>query len=191
MLELNFNPFPVLETERLLLSCVEMVPAHIDAVFKFRSDCEAMRFIGKPLATTRTDAEEMIQRMNSNLETNSGIGWGIWIKNTNTLIGTAGYHRIVKENYRAEIGYMLLPEYWNQGIMSEAIKEILGYGFNTLKFHSIEAIIDPRNERSSALLKKFNFVKEAHFRENYFFNGSFLDSEIYSLLSKNHSNLPM
>jgi ribosomal-protein-alanine N-acetyltransferase len=28
------------------------------------------------------------------------------------------------------------------------------------------------------------FVKEAYFRENYYYNGKFLDSEIYSLLEK-------
>jgi len=182
MLELNFNPFPGFETERLLLNRVECNSINIEAILKLRSNGDAMHYIGKPLATNKADAEDLIMRMANDLENNTGIGWGIWYKHTNTLIGTIGYHRIQKENHRAEIGYMILPKYWNQGIMSEAMKMILKHGFDTLQFHRIEAVIDPRNESSAAILKKFGFVKEAHLRENYFFNDTFLDSEIYALL---------
>ena len=66
--------------------------------------------------------------------------------------------------------------------MSEAIEKVIQFGFNNMKLHSIEANINPDNLASAQLLKKFKFVKEAYFKENYFFNGKFLDSEIYSLL---------
>jgi ribosomal-protein-alanine N-acetyltransferase len=53
-----------------------------------------------------------------------------------------------------------------------------------MKLHSIQANIDPNNMASAAILKKFNFEREAYFKENFFFNGKFMDSEIYSLLNK-------
>jgi ribosomal-protein-alanine N-acetyltransferase len=79
---------------------------------------------------------------------------------------------------------MLLPQFWNKGLMSEAIKKVLDFGFNTMELHSIQANIDPNNMVSAAILKKFNFEREAYFKENFFFNGKFMDSEIYSLLNK-------
>jgi ribosomal-protein-alanine N-acetyltransferase len=48
--------------------------------------------------------------------------------------------------------------------------------------HSIEARINPENTGSSKILTKLAFIKEGYFKENYFYNGAFLDSEIYSLV---------
>jgi [ribosomal protein S5]-alanine N-acetyltransferase len=53
-----------------------------------------------------------------------------------------------------------------------------------MKLHSIEAIIDPKNIGSEKVLLKNGFVKEAHFIENEFYNGQFLDTVIYSRLNK-------
>ena len=61
---------------------------------------------------------------------------------------------------------MLLPEYHGKGIAVEAIKELIKYGFEIMKLHSIEAVIDPENLASEKVLQKSGFVKEAHFKEN-------------------------
>ncbi len=68
--------------------------------------------------------------------------------------------------------------------MSEALEAVINYAFNTLKLHSIEANINPENNASRQLLIKAGFNKEAYFKENYYFNGHFIDSEIYSLIHK-------
>ncbi|MFM9943671.1 MAG: GNAT family N-acetyltransferase [Bacteroidia bacterium] len=180
MLELNFHPFPTFDTERLTLRRVTMV--HSQDMFNLRADINAMRYLDRPIAETLDDAEDLIKRMDNDIDNNTGIGWGIFLKNTNRLIGTIGYYRMKKENYRAEIGYMLLPDFWKQGIMSEAMKPIINFGFNEMKLHSIEADINPNNEASAAILKKHGFVQEAYFKENVYSNGQFLDTEIYSLL---------
>lgn len=68
--------------------------------------------------------------------------------------------------------------------MTEALRAMLACGFSKMKIHSVEANINPKNESSRAVLLKCGFVKEAYFRENYYANGQFLDSEIYSLLER-------
>jgi ribosomal-protein-alanine N-acetyltransferase len=79
---------------------------------------------------------------------------------------------------------MLLPEIHGKGIASEAVGIVVGFGFNEMKLHSIEAVIDPRNSASEKVLQKNGFVKEGHFKENEFFEGEFIDSVIYSRLNK-------
>jgi ribosomal-protein-alanine N-acetyltransferase len=79
---------------------------------------------------------------------------------------------------------MLLPEYHGKGIITEAIKETVKYGFEIMKLHSIEAVIDPENLASEKVLLKSGFIKEAHFKENEYYEGRFLDSVIYSILNK-------
>lgn len=177
MLELNFEPFPILETERMILKGVSMGDA--EAMFELRSNPDAMKYIQKPLAKSIAEIHELINKMT---DYSQRIQWAMTLKDGNKFIGTIGYHRIEKENYRAEIGYMLHPDYWNTGLMSEAIAKVIEYGFNKMKLHSIEAIINPANDVSRKTLKKFNFVKEGYYKENFFFDGKFYDSEIYSLL---------
>ena len=182
MLTINFNPFPNLETERLLLRRVDT--NDIKEIFALRSNPETMKYIPRPLLKTDEDALEHIAMIDTKIETNEGINWAITLKDNPKLIGVIGHYRIKPEHYRAEIGYMLVPEFHGKGIVSEALKEVVNYGFKIMKLHSIEAIIDPENHGSAKVLEKNGFVKEAHLKENKFFEGRFLDTVIYSILNK-------
>jgi ribosomal-protein-alanine N-acetyltransferase len=68
--------------------------------------------------------------------------------------------------------------------MTEAVSAAIAYGFNTMKLHTIEAQVNPNNEASIGLLKKCGFVQEAYFRENFYFNGNFLDTPVFTLWNK-------
>ena len=182
MLVINFTPFHNLETPRLLLR--RIAATDCDEILALRSNPENMKYVPRPLAKTTEDALAHIALIDSKVESNEGINWAITIKGSPKLIGIIGHYKISPENYRAEIGYMMLPEHQNKGLMSEAIKAAVDYAFNTMKLHSIEAIIDPRNGASEKVLQKNGFVKEAHLLENEYYNGEFLDTVIYSLLNK-------
>ena len=182
MLTINFSPFPNLETERLVLRRVDA--NDINEIFALRSNPETMKYIPRPLVKTDEDALEHIAMIDSKIDSNEGINWAITLKDNPKLIGVIGHYRIKPENYRAELGYMLLPEYHGKGIVSEAVKEAVKYGFQVIKLNSLEAIIDPDNHASAKVLEKNGFVKEAHLKEYEFFEGRFLDTVIYSILNK-------
>ncbi|HSC37593.1 MAG TPA: GNAT family protein, partial [Chitinophagaceae bacterium] len=112
-----------------------------------------------------------------------GITWGIYLKTAPGLIGTIGLWRIIKEHHRAEIGYLLSPAWQRRGLMQEAMEKVLDYGFSVIGLHSVEANVNPDNEASIRILEKNHFVREAYFKENYYYNGVFKDSVIYSLLT--------
>lgn len=177
MLELHFDPFPVLETERIILRRISIEDA--EELFVLRTDKDVMKYIDRPRPQVVEGVYELINNMNDN---EVRIQWAVALKATDKLIGTIGYHRIEKEHYRAEVGYLFHPQYWNTGIASEALKKVIDFGFNEMDLHSIEAIINPDNSASRRLLQKFGFIKEGYFKENYFFEGNFFDSEVYSLL---------
>jgi ribosomal-protein-alanine N-acetyltransferase len=182
MLTLNFTPFPNLETERLSLRRVDK--DDVNEIFALRSDEKIMKYIPRPLAKTLEDALEHIATIDAKIDQNEGINWGITLKNSSKIIGIIGHYRIQTDNYRAEVGYILNPDYHNCGYISEAVKRVVSYGFNEMQLHSIEAVIDPDNAASEKVLQKCGFSKEAHFIENQFYDGRFLDTVIYSLLNK-------
>ncbi len=180
MLTPNFNPFPTITNERLLLRKIELSDAK--DLFILRSDERMMKYLDRPRAQTIEDAEKLIQVFEDNRIKNEGINWGITLKGDSRLLGTICFWKLQLENERSEIGYMLHADFHQKGIMQEAMTAVLNYGFTDLKLHSVEANVNPENIASIKLLEKNNFVREAYFRENYFYDGKFLDSAIYSLL---------
>ncbi len=182
MLEFNFTPFPLLTTERLILrkAVIEDAPE----IFFLRSDPRVLKYIDREPAQSLEEAQQFITLITDNLESNNGINWAISLKDDSRLIGTIALWRLIKEHHRAEIGYTLHPDFQGKGIMDEAMKAIIDYGFNVMNLHSIEANINPDNKASQNLLERNNFVREAYFKENYYHNGIFLDSAIYSLVNR-------
>lgn len=187
MLHLNFHPFPVLETERLLLRQIN--EQDIPLLFEMRRDYEVMKYVGRDPATTIEQAKELSEKFIAGWKENTGLTWVIQLKENPDLAGTMGFWRIEKDNHRGEVGYMLRKEFFNKGIATEALQAALAYGFETLKFHSVEGNVNPENEASIKVLERAGFVKEAHFRENYYFDGKFFDSGSYSLLAKDRQKM--
>ncbi|MFN8165851.1 MAG: GNAT family N-acetyltransferase [Bacteroidia bacterium] len=182
MLTVNFDPFPEIHTDRLTLR--RMTTADLPRLFKLRNDPQIIQNTDRPSSSDMSAVEALFNRMDQGINRNENITWGITFAQQSELIGTSGFWRIDFAHHRAEIGYELLPEHWNKGIMTEALRAMLACGFSKMKIHSVEANINPKNESSRAVLLKCGFVKEAYFRENYYANGQFLDSEIYSLLER-------
>jgi ribosomal-protein-alanine N-acetyltransferase len=181
MLQLDFSPFPEIKTKRLFLRRMTLNDAH--ELFKLRSSEQVMKYIDRQRAKKIEDAEILLDSIENDINNNNGIMWGITInENPGRIIGNIGYWRIMKEHYRSEIGYMLHPSFWRNGIMKEAINAIIDFGFNKINLHSIEAHINSENTASGKLLESVGFIKEAHFREDFFFDGSFRDTIIYSRL---------
>ncbi len=184
MLQIVLSPFPEIRTPRLLLRA--STPADADALFNLRSDEAVMKYIGRPKPKSIEDILQLIEVIQNRVATNEGIEWAITLQSTGGHIGTISFHRLIKEHYRAEVGYMLHPAYQRMGIMSEALNAVVAHGFNTMGLHSIEAQLDPNNIASAKLLEANGFVREGLFKENHYWNGRFNDTAVYSLLRIGH-----
>ena len=185
MLEVQFTHFPTLQTPRLQLR--EITPNDAPAIFKLRSDERVMRYIGKPPQKDISEAHQMVETYQQAYKQNEAVNWAICLlERPEWLTGVLGFWKMDKINHRTEIGYTLHADYWRQGIMDEAMTAAIEYCFKTLYFHSIEANTDPENEASGRILEKHGFVQEAYFKENFYFEGHFLDSRIYSKINPYH-----
>jgi ribosomal-protein-alanine N-acetyltransferase len=181
MLEPNFNPFPVLETERLVLR--RLGETDLAELFFMRSDERIMIYIDQPRFTKQEEAIAYLEKLDKIQEENEGINWAVTLKGEPKLIGRLCLFNFAKEHFRGELGYVILPRYHGKGIAQEAVEAVLEYGFKQIRLHTIEANVNPANEASIRVLERNHFVREAYFRENYFFEGKFLDSAVYSLIN--------
>ena len=78
MLELNFAPFPIIKTERLLLRQINN--EDVNEVFVLRSDERVLRYIDKAPAQTLEDALEFIRRITELEKGTEAVTWGIALK---------------------------------------------------------------------------------------------------------------
>ena len=73
------------------------------------------------------------------------------------MIGSISLWNFSEDKKTGEVGYDLSTKHHNTGVMSEALKCVLNYGFNTLQLDKIEAFTHRDNEPSKKLLIKHNF----------------------------------
>ena len=183
-MEPPFQPFPQLETERLILRNLSTDDAA--ALHQYRSNPTIMEYICRPVSQHVDDCRKLIIWILGFMEKEEAINWAITLKGNNSLIGTIGFVRMKKEHNRAEVGYMLGTEFQQQGIMHEAMQAVLEYGFRTMLLHSVEAVIVPENIASASLLQKNHFVQEGFHREDFYYNGRYLNSAVYALLASEY-----
>ncbi|MCD7937520.1 MAG: GNAT family N-acetyltransferase [Tannerellaceae bacterium] len=81
----------------------------------------------------------------------------------------------------AELGYFLAEEYWGRGYMTEAVRQIVAYGFETLDITRIFARPFGRNRASQRVLEKAGFTLEACFKNTLYKNGDYLDEMVYGI----------
>jgi [ribosomal protein S5]-alanine N-acetyltransferase len=188
MLAFNFNPFPDLSTSRLNLRRIRSSDA--EALFLLRSDPRTMKYIPRPPARDHQDVLEWIETVDQGIERNETLMWAIELNAAASFLGMIGFVSSKPADQRAEVGYMILPDYYGHGFVTEALRAIIQYGFDEMKLHSIEAVIDPENLASERVLQKCGFKKEAHFRENEYWQGRFLDTVVYSRLASDGDRGP-
>ena len=156
---------------------------HLDDIFSLYNDQELCVFYGIKPHESKTQTQKLIEFWHKQFEKCSGAHFAIKNKDTEKVIGTIGFNRLIK-GVSAEIGFGLLSQYKNQGIISFAVKETLRYGFSYFNLNRIEAQTDPENIGCIKVLEKNNFKKEGHLREHFFALGKFHDTLIYSTLKK-------
>src|SRR6478609_38399 len=131
--------FPVITTNRLLLR--QFVDSDLANVFKGLSQPDIIKYYGVSYDSLEATKKQMI--FFADLEKNeTGTWWAICSPDNKIFYGAGGLNSLSKEHGKAEIGFWLLCQYWNKGIMTEAIPLICNYGFDELGLHRIEAFVE-------------------------------------------------
>ncbi len=89
-----------------------------------------------------------------------------------------------KEKYRnAEVWYKLHKDFWNKGFATEALKKIIGFGFDALKLHRITAGCAVKNIGSVRVLEKVGMTLEGRKRQNLPLKTGWSDNFEYAILA--------
>ena len=180
----DFGTFPILETPRLTLR--ELTQSDAEGVFAIRSDFEVTRY-NTGLAYERLDqARDIIQAIRTGYSDGIELRWGITFKDNPLVIGMCGFNYWVRHDRRASIGYDLARAYWGKGLMTEAVRAMVKFGFEQMNLNRIEADADGRNPASARVLEKVGFKHEGVQQEQFYENGSFYNLHLFALLRREY-----
>jgi [ribosomal protein S5]-alanine N-acetyltransferase len=169
MIPLNFTPFPELVTNRLLLRQLHSSDAL--SIAHLRSNEIVNKYLSRPKTSTLTQAQLFINKINKSIRNNEAIYWVITLKNSDALIGTICIWNIEPKEESAEIGYEMLPQYYKQGIMNEALQAVINFVYETMQLRVIIAFTITDNLASVQLLERNSFKPDYTFKnEDYTIN---------------------
>lgn len=151
----EFKPFPELRTKRLLLR--QTLLADRAEVFFLRSNEEVNKCIRRGPINTLEDAENFVKKITQAWEAEKSINWSIVFHPNRKMIGSICLWNFSEDKKIAEIGYDLHPDFQKKGIMTEALKAVLKFGFEKLNLWQIDAFTNYQNQNSINLLENNGF----------------------------------
>jgi ribosomal-protein-alanine N-acetyltransferase len=170
------NKFPILETERLTLC--QFTAEDLENVFKGLSHPDVIKYYGVSFKTLAATKEQM--DWFKNLEkTATGIWWAIWSKDKKQFYGAGGFNDLAAK--KAEVGFWLLPAFWGQGIMKEAMPLICNYAFTKLGLERIEGFVETENSNCKKGLAKLNFEYERTDLDCEIKDGKKISVDVYAM----------
>lgn len=175
--------FPTLYTFRLVLSQPVIEDAE-DVISQMNSTSEiSENTLTIPFPYHKEHADFWFQMADYSFRKKEAFIFGIREKDNLKLIGAIGLHLDAAHN-KAEVGYWLGKSFWNNGYVSEALLEVIKFGFDELKLNKIFASHFHHNPASGKVLEKCGFVLEAELKREILKNNQYLDLFRYSIFNK-------
>jgi ribosomal-protein-alanine N-acetyltransferase len=178
--------FPKLTSRRLVLR--QFRPSDAHAVYQIFSQDIVTRYHNLEIMDSITQAEKVVKIRAKSFERGEGARWAITrIGWEDDLIGSCGYYNLNGIHFSVEIGYDLHPDYWRQGIMTEALSAVIDYGYSgafEFPLNRIQALTYLDHKASAGLLLKLGFQEEGIRRESGYWKGEFHDLRCFSLLRR-------
>ncbi|MEZ4381284.1 MAG: GNAT family protein [Nannocystaceae bacterium] len=173
---------PTLVGERVALRWLEA--RDVDDLYALFGDPKVTEYWSWPAFTERAQAARLLESIHAHFRGGSLYQWGVVDRADDRVIGTCTLADIDRSNLRAEAGFALASARWGRGLMTEAIRVLFDHAFGPLGLRRLEADVDPRNDRSIALLERLGFKREGYLRERWRVGGEVQDSVLLGLLAR-------
>lgn len=173
------EPFPALETRRLLLREFRLGDAPV--VQRLAGDLRIARTTFIPHPYDDGMAEEWIRRQAKDHQEGKLINFAVVAMEEESVVGSVGLV-LHPAHRRAELGYWIGVPYWGRGYCTEAASAVVRWAFEKLDLHRVYAPHFGSNPASGRVLEKIGMRPEGRLREHYLRDGKFQDSVLWGIL---------
>jgi RimJ/RimL family protein N-acetyltransferase len=156
----------------------------IDAVHALTSRMDVVRYMLLPLCS-RAESEKFLA---DSLHESPTEPWRSIVRAIcgcagGALVGLCGVV-ILRGAEEGEIWYLVDPAWWGKGIATEAVRQLLDFGFGSLALHRIWATCLPENPASARVLEKAGMRKEGFLVKNLKIHSEWKSSYLYAMLGE-------
>lgn len=178
-----------LMTARLVLRPLR--PDDANDVFNYAHDPEVTRYTTWDAHRTVEDSRAFIEQTIAGYQRGENAELALELKADKKVVGTCGMVGVSADHCRGEIAFAMAKEHWGGGLMTEALKATLAFGFGPLQLNRIWAKVDPDNMKTILVLRRASWQFEGTLRQDVKVRGMFRDVNLYSLLKKEFATSSM
>lgn len=176
--------WPNLQTDRLLLEKLSL--SHLDGLYEVYADEDTTRHVPRTRHESKAETEAMLQRIIQSCAEGKSLVWSVIHKPDGRVIGNAGLYQHHPVNRSASLGAVIHKDYWGRGIVVEALRQLIDFGFHSLNLVRIEASFETGNLASLRVVEKLGMTYEGTLRKNVVIKGEHRDSRVYSILREEY-----
>ncbi len=175
-----FSHMPELETERLYLRAARVSDA--EDMFAYAKSPEVTKYLLWQPHADAAYTRRYLEYLAGRYRIGAHYEWVMVSKQTGRMIGTCGFAKIDTANNSAELGYVLNPEYRGEGLVVEAARRVMDFGFSVLSLRRIEARFMIENTASRRVMEKLGMQFEGVHRSAMLVKGLYRDIGVCSIL---------
>ena len=171
-----------LKTRRLILRRFTLDDAQ-DVYDSYTSDELVSKWHNLDVQASVQDAQNMLSESIAKYVDPEYYHWAI--EYDGRIVGEINFFDVENRNERCEVGYTVGSKWWNHGIATEALTEVIRFAFDEVHFHKVCAQCDAANVGSSRVMQKSGMKLEGLFREhNMRKDGTRNDTAHYATFSR-------
>ena len=185
---LNHQGTQVLTTARLTLR--PFIADDAPAMFaNWTGDGEVTKFLTWQTHASVEATAGFVNYLLDAYEKPESYSWGIaWKENEEELFGMISVVNINEEADGMEIGYCLGKNWWGRGVMTEALRTVIGFCIETVGAQRVSARHDTKNPASGAVMRKAGMTFEGVLRRADRNNQGICDAAYYSILNDEYQS---
>lgn len=132
---------------------------------------------------TKAGYRRRIRHYQREMRDDLGYAFGLFESSTGAIVGGVSLSNLRRGvTQSAMLGYWMGLPHAGRGLMTEAVRLMLGHAFGPLRLHRIEAVTQPANTPSIRVLEKCGFTREGYLRGAIKINGAWADHVLYATL---------
>ena len=175
-----FARMPRLDTERLILRRITL--DDVDDMYEYAKNSSLTKYLTWSPHPDKAHTFEYVSYLQTRYKSGEFFDWAVTLRDSGKMIGTCGFTRFDFQHNFGEIGYVINSDYHGIGIATEAVGEVVKFGFDKLLLNRIECKFIIDNVASRRVMEKSGMTFEGVHRQGMLIKGVYRDIGVCSIL---------
>jgi ribosomal-protein-alanine N-acetyltransferase len=135
--------------------------------------------------TSLTELSNLIARQRREWQKDQGYSFVVTLKHPDRpIVGRVALNNVVRGAFQnAYLGYWIDASHQGRGLMTEAVRGVIGFAFESLRLHRVQIAIMPKNQKSLRVVERLGIRHEGQAKAYLAIGGAWEDHEIFAVVA--------